>query len=80
MNAGRAFLNIVLNRDRLGRLRAGESRNISHGHPGKVKEILKEFGDDWFGNDEARMTNVEGKTKIRGDLLQKGPTLAHWLF
>jgi len=26
--------------------RAGESRTISHGHPGEVKEILKQFGDD----------------------------------
>ena len=48
----RAFLNIVLNGDWLRGLRAGESRNISHGHPGEVKEILKESGDDSFGNDE----------------------------
>ena len=41
MNAGRVFLNIVLNADWLRRLRAGESRNVSHGHPGEVKEILK---------------------------------------
>jgi hypothetical protein len=30
-----------LNGDRFRKLRAGESRNISHGHPGEVKEILK---------------------------------------
>jgi hypothetical protein len=48
----RAFLNIVLNGDWLRKLRAGESRNISHRHPGEVKEILKESGDDSFGNDE----------------------------
>jgi hypothetical protein len=51
--------------------RAGKSCNISHGPPGEAKEILKEFGDDCFGNDEARMTNVEGMTKIRGDLLRE---------
>ena len=52
MKAVRAFLNIVLNGDWLRKLRAGESRNISHGHPGEVKEILKESCDDSFGNDE----------------------------
>jgi hypothetical protein len=49
MNVVRAFLNIVLNGDWLRKPRAGESRNISHGHPGEVKEILKESGDDSFG-------------------------------
>jgi len=34
---------MVLNGDRLDELRAGESRNISHGHPGEVKEILKDL-------------------------------------
>jgi hypothetical protein len=38
-----------LNGDWLRKPRAGESRNISHGHPGEVKEILKESGDDSFG-------------------------------
>jgi len=41
-----------LNGDRIRRLRVGECCNLSHGHPGEVKEILKEFGDDPFGNDE----------------------------
>jgi hypothetical protein len=43
---------MVFKRDGLPRLRAGKSRNMSHGHPGEVKELLKEFGDDPFGNDE----------------------------
>jgi hypothetical protein len=30
-------------------LRAGKSRNISHGHVSEVKEILKKLGDDPFG-------------------------------
>jgi hypothetical protein len=35
----------------MGSLRpgAGESCNISHGHIGEVKEILKKLGDDPFG-------------------------------
>ncbi len=51
IKAVRAFLDIVLNSasDQLGRLRAGESCNISHGHLGEVKEILKKLGDDPFG-------------------------------
>jgi hypothetical protein len=38
----------------MGSLRpgAGDSCNISHGHLGEVKEILKKVGDDPFGNDE----------------------------
>jgi hypothetical protein len=30
-------------------LRAEKNCNISHGHIGEVKEILKKFGDDPFG-------------------------------
>jgi hypothetical protein len=52
MKIVRAFLNIVLNGDWVRKRRAGESRNISHGHPVEAKEILKESGDDSFGNDE----------------------------
>jgi hypothetical protein len=52
MKVVRAFLNIVLNGDWLLSLCAGKGCNISHGHPGEVKEILKESGDDPFGNDE----------------------------
>jgi hypothetical protein len=33
--------------------RAGESCNISHGHLGEVKEILKKLGDNPFGNEAA---------------------------
>jgi hypothetical protein len=51
---------------------------------GRRKENPLKFGHDCFGNDETRMTNVEGMTKIRSgsgsDLLRKGCTLAHCLF
>jgi hypothetical protein len=51
MKAIKVFFNIVLNppNSRLVRLRAGESCNISHGHIGEVKEILKKLDDDPFG-------------------------------
>jgi hypothetical protein len=53
MNAVRAFFNMVLNADGLPRLRAGKSRNMSHGCPSEVKKMLKEFGDDPFGNEKS---------------------------
>jgi len=68
---------MALNGDRLRRLRAGESRNISHGHPGEVKEILKEFSDDPFGNDEKLLGDGGGRssaTPVHGgtDTISRG--------
>jgi hypothetical protein len=42
------------------KLRAGESGNISHGCPSKVKEMLKEFGDDPFGMTKSFWVTMEG--------------------
>ena len=39
-----------------------ESRNISHGHPGEAKEILKDSGDDSFGNDEKLLGDGGGRS------------------
>jgi hypothetical protein len=51
MKAVRVFFDIVLNppSNWLLTLRAGASCNISRGHLGEVREILKKFGDDPFG-------------------------------
>jgi hypothetical protein len=40
---------MILNGEWFLELPAGKSCNISHGHLGEVKEILKKLGDDPFG-------------------------------